>query len=395
MVKKDMLKKPPRLLYSAACLIVGLFLKTKCKAQFDRSGLSDLKGPALLLCPHISNMDFLLVAVALRPHRPTFVVSDHFMRRPALRRALRIMRVIPKKMFCPDIRTIKNIIRAKESGNIIVLFPEGRLTCVGHSLSVTDGTADLVRKLGVDVYTVTGNGAYKTLPKWGKSGFRPGKIKVTTEKVLDASQIAVMSAEQIEAEIEKIIFHDEDKLFSNISYRCKDPAAGLDTVLYKCPTCGNEFKMVTGAFTLTCQGCGSSCRLDLRYELAGAPFRHINDWFFWQASQIDTGRALESDTIVATPDSKGNIVWNAGSGRVRMDRDSISFKGEVFGEPLEFTERTSDIKALPVSTGHHFDLYHKKTLYNFILQPDPRAVIKWSQYMDKVTAENKQTDGKA
>ena len=33
--------------------------------------------------------------------------------------------------------------------------------------------AELVKKLGVDVYSITGNGAYLTLPKWGKTDSVP------------------------------------------------------------------------------------------------------------------------------------------------------------------------------------------------------------------------------
>ena len=381
------IKKPNAIVYFILYHLVSIFLRIKCKATFDRSGLDGLEGPALVLCPHISNMDFLLVAAALYPKRPTFVVSRHFLARPAIRWFLKRMHVISKKMFCPDIQTIKNIIYAKESGNVIVLFPEGRLTCIGHSVSVTEGTAELVKRLGIDVYTVTGNGAYKTLPKWGKSGFRPGKIQVTTSKMLGADAIEAMTEDQINNVIESAVFHDEDKIFTNISYKCASPALGLDGVLYKCPSCGAEFDMIAAACTLTCQACGSSSRLDERYRLAGGPFRHINDWYFWQEKTLDTTKPLTSDAIVAAVNNKGNIDWNAGSGVISMDRENITFKGDVFGKPLEFSEKCSSVKALPVSVGHHFDLYHQKELYNFILQPDPRQVIKWSIYMDKVTKE--------
>ena len=114
-----------------------LFLRFKLKTRYDIKALKGIRGPAFIVCPHVSNIDFLLVAVALLPHRPTFVVSQHFMTHPKIRWILEKMHVIPKKMFCPDIKTILSIMRAKESGNLIVLFPEGRLTCFGHSLQVT------------------------------------------------------------------------------------------------------------------------------------------------------------------------------------------------------------------------------------------------------------------
>ena len=70
-----------------------------------------------------------------------------------------------------------------------------------------------------------------------------------------------------------------------------------------------------------------------------------------------------------------------------MDRESIHFAGTCWGKPLEFTEPTSVIKDFPASVGSHVDIYHKKQLYYIIPQPDPRAVIKWVIYLDKVTRE--------
>ena len=120
--------KPNPWIYYPASVIVRLFLRFKLKTRYDIKALKGIRGPAFIVCPHVSNIDFLLVAVALLPHRPTFVVSQHFMTHPKIRWILEKMHVIPKKMFCPDIKTILSIMRAKESGNLIVLFPEGRLT---------------------------------------------------------------------------------------------------------------------------------------------------------------------------------------------------------------------------------------------------------------------------
>ena len=71
-----------------------------------------------------------------------------------------------------------------------------------------------------------------------------------------------------------------------------------------------------------------------------------------------------------------------------MDNKIISFEGTCFGQPLTFKEPISKIKALPVSVGDHFDLYHNKKMYNFKTMPDPRMVIKWSMYMDKISKNN-------
>ena len=386
---KKVIKKPNPFLYYLASLIIAPYLKFRLHTTYDRSGIRDIETPSIVVCPHVSNIDFLLVAVALFPHRPTFVVSQHFMAKPKIRRLLEIMHVIPKKMFCPDVKTILNIMRAKESGNIIVIFPEGRLSCFGHSLQVTDGTAELIKKLGVSVYTICENGAYKTLPKWGKAGARPGRIEVTSAKLIDSSDLAAMTIDEINAVLDQAILHDEDAILADVTYKCKAPALGLDGILYKCPECLSEFETVSDDHSITCRRCGFSARLDEKYRLNGGPFERINDWFFWQENLIDLDTPLETDCLVGTTDSDGYMDMKAGQGHITMDRENIRFTGTCCGEPLEFTESTSVIKGFPASVGNHFDIYHKKQLYYIKPQPDSRMTIKWVAYLDKLTKEQK------
>ena len=384
---KKVIKKPNPFLYYLASLIIAPYLKFMLHTTYDRSGIRDIETPSIVVCPHVSNIDFLLVAVALFPHRPTFVVSQHFMAKPKIRRILEIMHVIPKKMFCLDVKTILNIMRAKESGNIIVIFPEGRLSCFGHSLQVTDGTAELIKKLGISVYTICENGAYKTLPKWGKAGARPGRIEVTSAKLIDSADLADMTIDEINAVLDQAILHDEDAILTDVTYKCKAPALGLDGILYKCPECMSEFETVSDDHSITCRRCGFSARLDEKYRLSGGPFERINDWFFWQESLIDLDTPLETDCLVGTTDSDGYMDMKAGQGHITMDRENIHFTGTCYGQPLEFTESTSIIKGFPASVGNHIDIYHKKQLYYIKPQPDSRVTIKWVSYLDKLTKE--------
>ena len=384
---KKVIKKPNPFLYYLASLIIAPYLKFMLHTTYDRSGIRDIETPSIVVCPHVSNIDFLLVAVALFPHRPTFVVSQHFMAKPKIRRILEIMHVIPKKMFCPDVKTILNIMRAKESGNIIVIFPEGRLSCFGHSLQVTDGTAELIKKLGISVYTICENGAYKTLPKWGKAGARPGRIEVTSAKLIDSADLADMTIDEINAVLDQAILHDEDAILTDVTYKCKAPALGLDGILYKCPECMSEFETVSDDYSITCRRCGFSARLDEKYRLSGGPFERINDWFFWQESLIDLDTPLETDCLVGTTDSDGYMDMKAGQGHITMDRENIHFTGTCYGQPLAFTESTSIIKGFPASVGNHIDIYHKKQLYYIKPQPDSRVTIKWVSYLDKLAKE--------
>lgn len=393
MAKQKEIKKPEPFLYYLGCILAKIYLKVKCHTTYDKEPLKELKKgkkPAIVVAGHISILDFLLVGSILFPLRPTYIVSQHFMANKKIRFLFeKKLHAIPKKMFCPDIKTIMNIMRAKDSGNVIVMFPEGRLTATGHSLPVAEGTAELIKKLGIDVYAVSGDGAYKTFPKWGKAGVRSGKINVRSEKIINADDLKTLTTSEIESLVEKAIFHDEDSAFEDVIYKTKKPALGLDGILYKCPECKEEFTMSTNNREIFCT-CGFRTELKNDYTFTNGPFKKINDWYFWQVDEIDINKPIETETIIATPDEDGIMNWDSGRGTIRMDRENISYKGTLNGEEFEFTEKTLDIKGIPISVNHHFDVYNKKVLYNFIPIPEKRVVIKWTAYMDKVVRERKE-----
>lgn len=371
-------------------IVARLLLKLKLHTVYDRSGFSELMekgGPALVVSSHISNLDFLFAGVALYPNVVTFVGSHHFTTNKITNFFIKASHAIPKKMFCADVSTIISIMRARDAGQIIVIYPEGRLTCSGHSVQVTEGTAELAKKLGVDVYWLTQDGAYKSVPKWGGLKFRPGKVVVRGGKLFSKEELKDMSIDEIKAGLAKAIYHDEDKLLTDVSYRSKAPAEGLDGILYKCPVCGAEFRTKTSGDRLWCEECGAEWKLDEKYVLHGPEFDQINAWYDWQEDQIDTSQIIESDVRVGTPGEDGLMDPNAGHGKLTVDRDSIHFEGEVFGKPLEFTEKTTITSAFPASVADHVSMYSGRVLYYLYPVDDKKKVIRWVQYLDKVTKE--------
>ena len=99
--KKKNVKKPNPFVYYPASLIVGLFLRLGLNTTYDRSAIRHISKPSVVVCPHVSNIDFLLVAMALFPHRPTFVASRHFTANPVIRQIFKVMHVITKKNVLP------------------------------------------------------------------------------------------------------------------------------------------------------------------------------------------------------------------------------------------------------------------------------------------------------
>ena len=362
----------------------------KYKIHFDNAITKEMKGPAIVLATHTSNPDFILSALSLYPVRPTYVVSEHFMRNRLIAPILKHMHVITKKMFTPDVSTVINILRAKKENAVIVLFAEGRLSCCGRTLPFADGTVELIKKLGIDVYTWKAEGAYLTFPKWSvKGGDRIGKINASVKRLLTAEEINGLSIDEIRSITEKAVYNDDELSMAGIEYKCKDMTAGLDKIIYKCPVCLKEDHITAGDNHIRCE-CGLDATLDSKYILHGAPFERVNDWFAWQQDSIDTENGhLESEARFGTIGDDGYMDPNAGEGSIYIDKNEFKLSGIMHGEPIEFTIKTDKIGAFPIAPGDHFDVYHNNKLIYVYPKPNMNASVKWVCYLDKFNEEKK------
>lgn len=384
--KRKKFPSPAAWLYYPAAVIVSLFMRIRYRVTTDKSGVRGIKGPALVLANHLSDQDHFLVGMALLPHRPTFILSAHFMTKRFLRPILKPLHVITKRMFDSDAGTVLNMMRAARDGRILVLFPEGRLTWTSHSMRITEGTADLIKKLKIDVYRVTPTGAALTFPKWGRSS-RRGRIKVETEKLISADDIPAMSRDDIYTLITDKLRHDDEESCKGIKFSCRDTTAGLDGILYKCPVCGSEHTLETARSRIRCTACGLDATLSQDYVLTGAPFKSVYEWYSWQYASLNLDTPLTGEFTVGSTDEHGYIVHDAGHARCTLDRDRFTFDGELFGQPLKFEKPTSDIPAVPITVSKRFDIYHEKMLLHMQPSLDPRETVRWAIFFDRLTDE--------
>lgn len=384
-------KRPAAWLFYPALFIVSIYYKLRYNVRIDKN-MPKIKGPALVLSNHLSDKDHFLTALALAPNRPTYVLSAHFMMNRFLRPVLKLMNAITKRMFDADTGAVLNIMRAARSGNVIVLFPEGRLTWYAHSMRITEGTVSLIQKLKVNVYHLIPNGAALTFPKWAKKP-RRGKITITGSLLFSADEIPELTKEEIFSRMADAFRHDDETACRGIRFKTCATAEGLDGILYKCPSCKKEWTLTAEKSSIRCT-CGLNATLHDDCVFTGAPFSTVNEWYEWQYSELDTSIPLESEASLSSTDNDGIMVKGAGYGRCRLDRDSFSFDGELFGKPLSFNVPTENIPAVPITVADRFDVYHEKRIYNFSLRPDPRHTVKWAIYFDRLTDERIGMKGK-
>lgn len=111
------------------------------------------QGAALVVANHASGLDpLLLVAASRRPLR--FVIAREQYDRPWLRWLFRAMRLIPVERDSNPERALYAARRALEAGEVVALFPQGRIHLDGEPVRFKRGVAVLASLTGAPVYPV-------------------------------------------------------------------------------------------------------------------------------------------------------------------------------------------------------------------------------------------------
>jgi 1-acyl-sn-glycerol-3-phosphate acyltransferase len=136
--------------------------------RLAKSGLERIPeaGAALLVCNHVSYVDALVVSAACR--RPIRWVMDHnIFRVPLLSFFFRTVRAIPIAPAKEDPEALERayveIARALEAGELVGLFPEGRLTSDGDMAEFRGGIVRILERTPVPVVPLALSGLWQSL----------------------------------------------------------------------------------------------------------------------------------------------------------------------------------------------------------------------------------------
>jgi len=146
--------------------------------RLEKSGLENIpeSGPAVLVCNHVSFVDALIIAAACS--RPARFVMDHsIFRIPVLNFVFRTGRAIPIASAREDPalleRAYDEIAQALEAGDIVCIFPEGRITDTGEIYPFRGGVKRIVDRTPVPVVPLALRGL------WGSFFSRMGGAAMT------------------------------------------------------------------------------------------------------------------------------------------------------------------------------------------------------------------------
>jgi len=166
---------------------LGKFLCTAvCKLylSFEISGSENLpeKGGFLLASNHKSNLDPVILGVVSR-RELTFMAKESLFKVPAFSWLLFKIHAFPVKRNTADIFALKSAIKRINSGEGLLIFPEGTRSESKEAVKIQPGIGFIAAKTNAPVVPVFVSGTEIALPKGGKF-IRQAKIKITFGKAV-------------------------------------------------------------------------------------------------------------------------------------------------------------------------------------------------------------------
>lgn len=333
-------KKPikPNMLFRTLLKIVSLPDIIKTRFTYTKVGMERLKKgePMMILMNHSCFLDLEIVPSMLYP-RPFNIVatSDAFIGKNWL---LKQIGCIPTNKFVTDTTLVRDMMHAlRKLKSSVVMFPEAGYTYHGRSMPLPDSIGKMVKMMGAPLVMIRTDGAYLYDPLYNNLQTRNVRVSAEMKYLLSPEEINEMSPEQIqeivlkEFSFDNLSWQKENKIKINEPFR----ADYLNRLLYKCPHCKSEGKMVGKGVNLTCPDCGKTYYLDEYGSLEAisgeSKFTHIPDWYEWQRgevrAEIEAGKyGYEGDVeiLITTHDHK---FYRVGEGVLKHSTDGFVLDG--------------------------------------------------------------------
>ena len=386
--RRRTVKKPNGALYFAGYILLYPFFKLFFQMEVDRSGYSPPEGPFLVLSNHRAYMDFILVMLALYPHRLNAVTAQRFFFYRPLHRLLPFMGCIPKIQFAPDVRAVKGIMEVIKRGDKVLLFPEGRSTTDGAYMGALKATGKFVKKLEVPVVSSRIEGAYTCTPFW-RRGVRRGPVRVTLANLFDGEDARRLTVEELNSRINARLSGADAKIPDKAIRlrRARRLAEGLDNVLYLCPACKREFTLEAKGNVIRCTACDNAASMDRSSKLSPLAGSAVPETIHkWYREQIEHElqsihaqmEAMEIAAHVWMPAASGVGLEACGQGTLLLDAKGWRYEGELRGAAvsLDFPIETVPVVSFDLSNNLH--MYANGNLYQFKLEHKPGLCAKYA-----------------
>ena len=381
-----------------AGFLMGLYVKRTTKLKMVEDNLYDkmgsISGAKLYLSNHLSANDIYHVFRYIDPDRPALICNKYYYRFPAARWFLNKLGFITKTLYNPDFETVKKMLKYAKDDTSILMYPEARLSIDGTTGPLTNGTANLVKKLGLTVVILEQSGNYLANSKYRKAKKRVVS-EVRVKRIIEKEELASLDINDLDEIIRTNLAHNEFDYALNYEFKDNNKAYNLDKVLYKCPHCHKEFSMKADGNKLTCD-CGFSLELDEHFRFNDNEYniKTIHDYYEFIKDEERKYIALCNDLIISQEVIVKKISFKNkkydvyGEGVCTLTKEAFSFKGTVGDNEVSFTHLVENLQALPFSVGEEYECYYNNELYYFYPKVNKDTCIRVALLYD-LLQENK------
>lgn len=346
--------QPPNGIYNILGAVWKIFIAKKYNIHYIiKKDPKKEAGSFIFISNHASRLDYIFTGIPVLPKRMNYVAGYNEFHRSHLSLVFKLLRVIPKKNFTPDIYTIRELKRVLKKGGNICIFPEGMSSISGANQPVAKGTGKLLKSQKLPVYYSIIRGGYLTSPKYNLKD-RPGYVEVEIDQLFTPEQLASMTPDEIEDTINAAIYHDDyawNKIHQHHFDIGENGAENLEDLLFWCPKCGKQHTMTTEGNKIFCKECGNGAMLLDTYEMVPFDESRIipetqTKWFNMQREVIKEEVSSEDFKLTCKVDlgmlpdyehlkneATSKII---GSGLLTLDRSGLTFEGCKNGNDYTF-----------------------------------------------------------
>ena len=292
--------------------------------------------PCLILMNHSSFIDLKIASSVLYP-RPFNIVctSDGFVGKSGLMRAIGC---IPTNKFVTDMVLVRDMIHTvRKLKSSVLMFPEASYTFDGTATPLPESMGKCLKLLGVPVVMIHTYGAFARDPLYNNLKLRKVNVSADMKYLLSPQDIERKTAQELNDILAEQFSFDNFRWQQENHVRIAESfrADSLNRVLYKCPACKLEGKLLGQGTMITCEGCGKSYELTeygyLKAVEGETEFAHIPDWYRWERECVHQ-ELLEGRYEMAMPvdicmmvDTKS--IYRVGEGRLRHDMQGFHLVG--------------------------------------------------------------------
>lgn len=339
----------PNIVLRLLIRLLSVFDLISARFSYEEIGMDKVhkKEPCLILMNHSSFID-LKIASKIFFSRPYQIVctSDGFVGKSLL---MKFIGCIPTTKFVADTQLIRDMQYSVEKlKTSVLMYPEASYSFDGTPTPLPKKLGGLIKRLNVPLVTVITSGAFSRNPLYNELQIRKKvKVSATVKCLLTKEQIASLSAIEIDEILEKEFTFDGFKWQKDNGVEINEGfrADGLDRILYKCPHCHSEGKMVGKGEEIYCEECGKRYFLtplgELECKNGETEFSHIPDWFEWERQCVkkeieDGSYRIETDVNIGVlVDYKA--IYMVGEGRLCHTPEGFKLTG--CGGKIDYTQK--------------------------------------------------------